>query len=258
MGNLRPNREPQALQGVNPRACPGCGRPYLQTRATQRHCRPACRVRALRKRREVSALHLLSTGIAAGHVEPDVIHDAADGFRPAVAGTVMRWLVDLLVRLLWASTDGLVRFDAAMVAGVLKGVGVWRLGQLVSNGGGVLGPTATRVPAAEGGIRGVQCDRRRPRTGPGCSRPSRPYSGRRRTPRQKRRRRRERRADDCGPDAPGCRKAAQAASGDHHPRGPDNGGGRSPVLHEDCSSGTVRANPGLALTSIEEPPSAAL
>ena len=44
----------------------------------------------------------------------------------------MLWLVDLLVRLLWASTDGLVRFDAAMVAVVLKVVGVWRLGQLVS------------------------------------------------------------------------------------------------------------------------------
>jgi hypothetical protein len=48
----------------------------------------------------------------------------------------MLWLVDLLVRLLWASTDGLVRFDAAMVAVVLKGVGVWRLGQRVSTRGG--------------------------------------------------------------------------------------------------------------------------
>ena len=36
----------------------------------------------------------------------------------------MLWLVDLLVRLLGASTDGLVRFDAAMVAVVLKGQGV--------------------------------------------------------------------------------------------------------------------------------------
>ena len=44
----------------------------------------------------------------------------------------MLWLAELLARLLWASTDGLVRFDAAMVAVVLKVVGVWRPGQLVS------------------------------------------------------------------------------------------------------------------------------
>jgi len=52
---------------------------------------------------------------------------------------VMLWMVDLVVRLLCASTDGLVRFDAAMVAVVLKVVGVWRLGQLVSTRFGCLG-----------------------------------------------------------------------------------------------------------------------
>ena len=53
--------------------------------------------------------------------------------------TVMFWLVELVLRLLWASTDGLVRFDAAMVAVVVKVVGLWRLVQLVSTRFGCLG-----------------------------------------------------------------------------------------------------------------------
>ena len=56
----------------------------------------------------------------------------------------MLWLVELLVRLLWASTDGLVRFDAAMVAVVLKVVGVWRLGQRLSTWGGGRGSPRRR------------------------------------------------------------------------------------------------------------------
>ena len=42
----------QTLQGVNQRLCAGCDRPFRPTRATQVHCRPGCRVLALRERRQ--------------------------------------------------------------------------------------------------------------------------------------------------------------------------------------------------------------
>jgi hypothetical protein len=47
------DRQAQALQGVNegPR-CPGCGMAFTPIRTTQKHCRPSCRVMALRRRRE--------------------------------------------------------------------------------------------------------------------------------------------------------------------------------------------------------------
>lgn len=43
----------QALQGVTPTTpCLGCGRHFVSTRQSQRHCRPSCRVTALRRRRQ--------------------------------------------------------------------------------------------------------------------------------------------------------------------------------------------------------------
>jgi hypothetical protein len=95
-----PDHTPRALQGVDPRACAGCGRPFLPTRATQVHCRPACRVLALRKRREVSVLDLLARGIAAGHVDPDVMPHAVDDCRPRESGDGHAWFADLVLRLL--------------------------------------------------------------------------------------------------------------------------------------------------------------
>jgi hypothetical protein len=42
----------QALPGVTQGPlCPGCGQGFRPARSTQRHCRPGCRVAALRKRR---------------------------------------------------------------------------------------------------------------------------------------------------------------------------------------------------------------
>lgn len=42
----------QALQGVTEAAlCRGCGRSFRPARVTQVHCRPGCRVAALRQRR---------------------------------------------------------------------------------------------------------------------------------------------------------------------------------------------------------------
>lgn len=66
----------QALQGVNAgRVCAGCGGAFQPTRRDQRHCRLGCRVLALRKRQASSALDQLAAGIAAGHVESEVILD---------------------------------------------------------------------------------------------------------------------------------------------------------------------------------------
>jgi DNA-directed RNA polymerase subunit RPC12/RpoP len=48
MGYPPPDHKSQALQGVNRRACAGCGRSFLPTRASQVDCRPSCRVLALR------------------------------------------------------------------------------------------------------------------------------------------------------------------------------------------------------------------
>jgi hypothetical protein len=59
----------QALPGVT-RVCPGCGGAFTPTRTTQAHCRPSCRVLALRKRRE-SRSELFAA--VADHVEPDVM-----------------------------------------------------------------------------------------------------------------------------------------------------------------------------------------
>lgn len=60
-------RTPQALQGVTV-ACSGCGRLFVPVRSTQRHCRPSCRVLALRRRRELD----LFTGVADA-IEPAVV-----------------------------------------------------------------------------------------------------------------------------------------------------------------------------------------
>jgi len=70
MGNLTPDRASQALQGVNTRVCAGCGRPFIPTRATQVHCRPGCRVLALRRRRDQPA-NLFSS--VADAIEPAVL-----------------------------------------------------------------------------------------------------------------------------------------------------------------------------------------
>jgi len=55
MGARRPDRAFQALQGVNQRLCAGCDKPFRPTLATQVHCRPGCRVLALRRRRDLPA-----------------------------------------------------------------------------------------------------------------------------------------------------------------------------------------------------------
>jgi hypothetical protein len=69
------DRPTQALPGVNEGPiCEGCGRPFRPVRTTQRHCRPSCRVLACRRRKAMSgSANLLSSGISAGHVEPDVM-----------------------------------------------------------------------------------------------------------------------------------------------------------------------------------------
>ena len=38
----------------------------------------------------------------------------------------MLWLAELVYRLVWTSTDGVVRFQLAMVAVVVQVVGAWR------------------------------------------------------------------------------------------------------------------------------------
>ncbi len=69
------DRPTQALLGVNSGCvCQGCGRPFTPIRTTQQHCRASCRVLAYRKRKEEPwRLDLLASGIAAGHVDPDVV-----------------------------------------------------------------------------------------------------------------------------------------------------------------------------------------
>ena len=73
---MRPDRPPQAVQGVNRRVfCKGCQQPFMPVRATQQHCKPSCRVLAYRRRKGDKTADLLASGIAAGHVEPDVSSD---------------------------------------------------------------------------------------------------------------------------------------------------------------------------------------
>jgi hypothetical protein len=68
------DRGRQALPGVNrPSLCKGCGQPFTPLRATQRHCKPSCRVLACRRRKADRAGDLLASGVAAGHVEPEVM-----------------------------------------------------------------------------------------------------------------------------------------------------------------------------------------
>jgi hypothetical protein len=69
MAAPRPDLASQALQGVNQRLCAGCDRPFRPTRATQVHCRPGCRVLALRRRRDLPA---------------DLFTSVADAIEPAV------------------------------------------------------------------------------------------------------------------------------------------------------------------------------
>ncbi len=72
----KPERQAQALHGVNRTAlCRGCGRAFEPARATQRHCKPSCRVLACRRRTANNVRDLLASGIGAGHVEPDVMPD---------------------------------------------------------------------------------------------------------------------------------------------------------------------------------------
>jgi hypothetical protein len=74
MGDPNVGRPLKALQGVNAgRICQGCGSSFRPTRYDQRHCRPGCRVLALRRRQGSSALDLLAAGIGAGHAEPEVM-----------------------------------------------------------------------------------------------------------------------------------------------------------------------------------------
>ena len=78
MAGTESNRPAKALQSANAgRVCPGCGSTFRPVRRDQRYCRASCRVLALRKRRASSVLDLLASGIAAGHVEPDVVRDTA-------------------------------------------------------------------------------------------------------------------------------------------------------------------------------------
>jgi hypothetical protein len=46
--------------------------------------------------------------------------------------TTMLWLAELVVQLLWTSTEGVVRFQAAMIAVGLKVIVVWRAIRWVS------------------------------------------------------------------------------------------------------------------------------
>jgi hypothetical protein len=70
MASRAPDRAFQALQGVNRRVCAGCGRPFVPTRVTQVHCRPGCRVLALRRRRDQPIK--LFTAVADA-IEPSVL-----------------------------------------------------------------------------------------------------------------------------------------------------------------------------------------
>jgi hypothetical protein len=74
MSRSAPARLSQALQGVNGGPfCRGCGLPFTRIRATQQHCKPSCRVLACRRRKSDHDRERLASGIAAGHVEPDVM-----------------------------------------------------------------------------------------------------------------------------------------------------------------------------------------
>ena len=56
MDDLEPDRASGALPCVtNGICCPGCGRRFTPTHWRQKHCRPSCRVLALRARREHAA-----------------------------------------------------------------------------------------------------------------------------------------------------------------------------------------------------------
>jgi hypothetical protein len=68
------DRPCQALPSVNRGVfCKGCEQPFTPVRATQQHCKPSCRVLACRRRKADQSTDLLASGIAAGHVEPDVV-----------------------------------------------------------------------------------------------------------------------------------------------------------------------------------------
>ena len=69
MAAPRPDLASQALQGVNQRLCAGCDRPFRPARATQVHCKPGCRVLALRRRR---------------HQPSNLFTSVADAIEPAV------------------------------------------------------------------------------------------------------------------------------------------------------------------------------
>ncbi len=56
MDDLSPDRVPGALPCVTSGIrCPGCGHLFSPTHWRQKHCRPSCRVLALRTRREHAA-----------------------------------------------------------------------------------------------------------------------------------------------------------------------------------------------------------
>ncbi len=56
MGDLKADRASGALPCVTSGIpCPGCGRRFTPTHWRQKHCRPSCRVLALRTRREHAA-----------------------------------------------------------------------------------------------------------------------------------------------------------------------------------------------------------
>lgn len=69
------DRSPQALRNATAgRSCDGCGRPFVPKRTMQRHCRPACRVRALRQRR-ADAIERDHTMTDAHHAHVDRVLD---------------------------------------------------------------------------------------------------------------------------------------------------------------------------------------
>ena len=45
------------------------------------------------------------------------------------------WLADVVLRVIWTATEDVVRFDAAMLAVVVQGVGLWRLVRWVARQG---------------------------------------------------------------------------------------------------------------------------
>jgi uncharacterized OB-fold protein len=63
------DRRVAALAGVKAR-CPGCGVMFVPVRATQRHCRPSCRVAAFEQRRQPT-VDLFTA--CADAIEPDVV-----------------------------------------------------------------------------------------------------------------------------------------------------------------------------------------